>query len=335
MNPEKICVIHLNQIGDLVFSMPLLKALRTNFPDAVIHSVVKPYLMELLEGSPYVDKIIPRPDAISDKKGLLVALRNERYDLLFCLPRSEESLIMTTFSNADVKVGFSHFPWDFGLDIKETVQGHNCWRNNAKLLKRLNIQIFQDNYVGLIPTDADIHELELPQRFVVISPGASGRRQTKTWLEKNFARLMGRLWELHGFTPVLVGSAENGKANARIIQLALKQKSDDTFLPLDLSGKIGLRALCALLTKAALFVGIDSGVMHLASAVNIPVVGLFGPTDPYYVGPQNHQSRVVRRNDLDCAPCYLKKCSHANCMQQLSVEQVMNACDELLDSHAA
>lgn len=332
MNPERICVIHLNQIGDLAFSMPLLKSLRSNFPTAVIHSVIKPYLIELLEGSPYVDKIIPRSDAISDKVHLLTDLRSKRYDLLFCLPRSEESLIMTALSRAAVKIGFSHFPWDFGLDFKETIEGHNCWYNNAKLLKRLNIPIVQDNYVGLIPTDADIHDQDLPHRFLIVSPGASKRRQTKTWPEENFAPLMGRIWREHGLTPVLVGSAENGEVNARIIQKAIALERDSNFSPLDLSGKIGLRALCAVLDKASLFVGIDSGVMHLASAVNIPVVGLFGPTDPNYVGPQNKQSRVVRREDLDCVPCYLKKCSHVNCMRHLSVDQVLRACNEMLTS---
>jgi len=330
MNPEKICVIHLNQIGDLAFAMPLLKALRSHFPGAAVHSVVKPYLIELLEGSPYVDRIMPRLDTIRDKGRLLATLRKARYDLLFCLPRSEESLIMTAFSRADVKAGFCHFPWDWGLNIKETVEGHNCWYNNAKLLKQLDIPIPQNNYVGLLPTDADITDLELPQRFMVISPGASKRRQAKTWPEENFARLARRLWRRYGLTPLLVGSAENGKVNARIIRLALEQEGDDNFLPVDLSGKIGLRVLCAVLDKASLFVGIDSGVMHLASAVNIPVVGLFGPTDPDYVGPQNKLSRVVRREDMECVPCYLKKCGHLNCMQQLSVDQASQACDELL-----
>ena len=329
MNPEKICVIHLNQIGDLAFAMPLLKALRCRFPEAVIHSVVKPYLIELLEGSPYVDTIIPRPGTIREKKGLLATLRSQRYDLLFCLPRSEESMIMTALSRAGIKVGFSHFPWDLGLHYKETVEGHNCWRNNAKLLKRLNIPIAQDDYVGLIPTDADIGDRQLPQRFVVISPGASQRRQTKTWREDYFSRLIGLLWQEHGLTPVLVGSAENGEANKRIIQTAVEREGASNAAPLDLSGKIGLRVLCAVLKRACLFVGIDSGVMHLASAVDIPVVGLFGPTDPYYVGPQNPRSRVVRSN-MDCVPCFLKKCSHVNCMQHLSVDQVMRACNQML-----
>jgi ADP-heptose:LPS heptosyltransferase len=76
----------------------------------------------------------------------------------------------------------------------------------------------------------------------------------------------------------------------------------------DLSGKISLLDLCYILKDASLFVGVDSGLMHLASALDIPVVGIFGPTDPFYVGPLNTRSAAVREEGLDCMPCYLKGC---------------------------
>ena len=82
--------------------------------------------------------------------------------------------------------------------------------------------------------------------------------------------------------------------------------------------------------KAALFVGIDSGVLHLASSLDIPVVGLFGPTDPFYVGPQNLKSIVVKNEKLECVPCYLKDCGHRNCMNSLSVSSVIDACEKLV-----
>jgi ADP-heptose:LPS heptosyltransferase len=330
ISPEKICVIHLSQIGDMAFAMPLLKALRENFPGASIHSVVKPYLKELLNGSAYVDKILLRKGTLADKGHLLATLRRNRYDLLICLPHSEECMMMTALSRAGIKAGFSNFPWDLGLHIKETIEGHNCWYNNAKLLKRLNLSIPQNNYVGLIQTDANIDELDLPSRYVVISPGASQRRLTKTWPNHCFSQLAATLWAKYALTPILVGGKDNVETNAGIIEEARRQDTTGELAPVDLTGRHGLRTLCAVLKQARLFVGIDSGVMHLASAVDIPVVGLFGPTDPFYVGPQNKKSRVVRQTDMDCVPCYLKKCRHMDCMQHLSVDQVLAACDDLL-----
>ena len=76
--------------------------------------------------------------------------------------------------------------------------------------------------------------------------------------------------------------------------------------------------------------GIDSGVMHMASCLDIPVVGLFGPTDPFYVGPQNKRSIVVREESMECVPCYLKNCKHRDCMKKMDVSKVFDACKQLL-----
>jgi ADP-heptose:LPS heptosyltransferase len=325
MTPEKICVIHLNQIGDLAFSMPLLKTLRENYPKATIHSVVKPYLRELLIGSPYVDEILLRSSSLPGKIRLFIHLWQQRYDLTICLPRSEESLIMTLCSRAKVKAGFSTFFGNRVLDIKETIEGHPGWYNNAKLLQRLDLSIPQNNYLGLFPTDADISAFNLPPKFVVISPGASKERLIKTWRREYYSELIVKLWRKYALTAVMVGDKSNVEANAQIIQEAQRIDTYNEINPLDLTGKSGLRSLCTVLKKARLFVGIDSGVMHLASAVDIPVVGMFGPTDPFYVGPQNKNHRVVRREDMNCVPC-----SHLDCMQTLSVKKVLQACDELL-----
>ena len=76
--------------------------------------------------------------------------------------------------------------------------------------------------------------------------------------------------------------------------------------------------------------GIDSGVMHLASCLDVPVVGLFGPTDPFYVGPHNQKSIVVREDSMQCVPCYLAPCKHHDCMNRLEVDRVFDACSKLL-----
>jgi ADP-heptose:LPS heptosyltransferase len=329
MSFNKICIIHLNQIGDLVFSLPLLKALREKFPDASIHSVVKPHLKGLLNASPYVDSIIPRESGLKAKCELLKNIRKNRYDLLISLAKSEECLMLTALSKARVKVGFSHFPWDFCLDIKDTIEGHNSWYNNAKLLKRLNVNISKNDYVGILKIDKNETELSLPKKFVIISPGASHRRLSKTWEQEKFASLILLLKGKYDLTPVLIGGKDNQDYNRTIIE-SVKEKvpgSDiDTF---NLTGD-GLRSLCSVIKDASLFVGIDSGFMHLASSLDILVVGLFGPTDPFYVGPQNQRSIVVRKEGMECMPCYLKPCEHRDCMRKLKVSKVFNACEQLL-----
>ena len=329
MSSKKICVIHLNQIGDLIFSLPLLKALRENFPEASIHSVVKPYLEELLVGSPYVDRIVLRKRGLKAQRELVKDLRKNRYDLLISLSTSEECLTLTAFSKAKVKAGFSRFPWSLWLDTKDTIEGHNSWHNNAKLLKRLNVNVNKNDYVGLLSLDKNEYNLSLPNKFVIISPGASRRRFAKTWGEEKFAELMLLLKKKYDLTPVLVGGKDNLEYNNRIISKAMKNDHARGMDIINATGT-GLRELCSMIKDSSIFVGIDSGIMHLASSLDIPVVGIFGPTDPFYVGPQNDRSIVVREEEMACVPCYLKACDHRDCMRKLSVDKVLNACDQLL-----
>jgi ADP-heptose:LPS heptosyltransferase len=330
MSGCKICVIHLNQIGDLIFSLPLLKALKEHSPDACIHSVVRPHLQGLLKDSPFVDRILLRDDTLRSKAGLLWTLRRERYDLLMNLPRSEESLILAGLSGARVRAGFAHRPWDKSLHVKEVIQGHNSWFNNARLLGRLGIPISQDNYVGLLRVDGLPAVEGLPWRYAVVSPGASRRRLAKAWDEEKFARVIARLSMEFGLSCVLVGGSDTAECTEAIMAHVEEYLTGGVLQVMDLAGKIGLRELVAVLKKARLFVGIDSGVMHMASALDIPTVGIFGPTDPFYVAPQNARSMVVRK-DLSCSPCYLREdCGHRRCLEELEADAVLEACRKVL-----
>jgi len=331
MRFKKICVIHLNQIGDLIFSLPLLKALRENHPDASIHSLVKPYLQELLIDSPFVDRVIPRKSGLTPKFELLKNMRKYSYDLVISLPRSEECLMLTALSRAKIKAGFSYFPWDWCLNLKENIEGHNSWYNNAKLLKSLKVTITKTDYVGLLNVNENKPDLSLPEKFVIISPGTSKRRHTKTWQKEKFAEIMLLLKEEYGLSAVLVGGVDTKEYNSEIIRIVKKMDRQNNNGTLDLTGKIGLANLCSVIKEASLFVGIDSGVMHMASCLDIPVVGLFGPTDPFYVGPQNKKSIVVREESMECVPCYLKDCKHRDCMKKLGVSKVFDACEQLLN----
>jgi len=327
---RRIGVIHLNQIGDLVFALPLLASLRQQYPQAEIVSILKPNLVELLEDSPYVDRLLPRKEGWAEQARLMRDLRRQAPDLLICLARSEEALLLTMLSQAKIKAGFANFPWDMSLDVKEQIEGHNSWYNNAKLLRALGIPIAQDSYVGLLHVSPVQSPAGLPKRYAVISAGASSRRLIKAWDEDKFAELIIRLKKRYDLSAVLVGGADSRTCYERIKELARDRLGSDQGWIIDQSGRLSLKQLTAVLKQAVLFVGIDSGVMHLASALDLPVVGLFGPTDPFYVGPQNRKSLVVRE-ELDCMPCYIKPtCREYDCLRRLGVDRVWDACVSLL-----
>lgn len=331
---RRIGIIHLNQIGDMVFALPLLKALHDQDGTAEICSIVKPNLRELIDGSAYVDRILLREGGLASQWALARVLRRMDLELLICLARSQSGLLLTSLSGARTKAGFAHFPWDLALDVKRPVEGHNSWYNNARLLRALGIPIAQDNYVGLLGIADEDPPVDLPRRYVVVSPGASARRLIKAWDEEKFADLIRRLHARYQLATVLVGGPDARVCTAEIAERAWRDAGTDRPAIVDLAGRIGLRQLVTVLRRAALFVGIDSGVMHLASAVDIPVVALFGPTDPFYVGPQNRRSAVVRV-DMPCVPCYIKPtCAQYDCLRRLEVSPVMDACVRLLDDAA-
>ena len=331
MDVTKIGIIHLNQIGDLVFSLPLLKALRENDPECTIDSIVRPYLHELLVDSPYVSNVMVRKSGLRHQRSLLREIRRNRYDVLITLSNSVECLLLTMFSRARMKVGFSNVPWDMSLDIKEKVEGHPSWYNNVKLLKRLNIDVKKKDYVGLMTLSSKSKSVDLPGKYVVISPGTSARRRMKAWEDTKFADLIVLLKEKYDLSPVLVGGKEDREEVDRIIRSIQEKDRGGKIHPIsNLAGTMGLRDLCYVLKDARLFVGVDSGIMHLASSLDIPVVGLFGPSDPFFVGPLNARSQSVREA-LDCVPCYFKGCETRECMTKLNVQKVFDACEHVLN----
>jgi len=327
MDIRRIGIMHLNQIGDLLFALPMIASLRKHAPKAEIHSYVKPYLRELLAPCALVDEIRLREGGMRNTLQLIARVRRARYDLFITLSRSEECMLIATLSGASLRAGFCHPPLDRLLHVREAIRGHNSWSNNARLLERLGIPACDGGYVGLLPRERYDGPGPLPARYAVLSPGASSRRQAKAWYPAGFAAVADSLLERHGLVSVLVGGSDCRSFNDSVLA-AMQAPAREAVL--DVTGRIGLRQLSALLAGAALFVGIDSGVMHMAAAHDVPVVALFGPTDPDFVAPHNRRSLIVRNTSLDCVPCYLLPCEHLSCMQSITAAQVLEACERLL-----
>lgn len=329
--PRRVAVLHMNQIGDYCFSLPLLANLRHALPDAHIVSIMPRNLVALATNGEFADEVLPRDHGVGAWLGLLRAVRERRFDWFFVLPRSESAMALAALSGARRRFGFARPPWTFALDDVETLEGHHGWPNYRKFLRRLDLPLWRDSYVGLLRADGPLPEGLPAEAFAVLSPGASARRECKTWTDRGFAEVMAELHRRWGLASLLVGSGENAAVNRLILQRLGERSPTARAAAMDLSGRLGLGSLAALLRRASLFVGIDSGVMHMASALDRPVVGIFGPTDPRWVAPQNEASRVVRRDDLPCIPCYMKGCTERSCLDGLPPEAVLRACAELLD----
>ncbi len=163
------------------------------------------------------------------------------------------------------------------------------------------------------------------QPFVVVNPMA--RWETKLWDNKKFALLCNMVMDKFGSKIVLTGSASRYDEIERINSLTDKRA-------VNLAGMTGLKELTEIINLSKLVVTVDSGPMHIAAAIGKPVVALFGPTAPWRTGPYG-DGHIVVRKELDCSPCFLKKCRDLRCMKDIRVEDVMAAVEKQLNLQLA
>jgi lipopolysaccharide heptosyltransferase II len=158
--------------------------------------------------------------------------------------------------------------------------------------------------------------------FIAINPLA--KWETKLWPEDRFTQLADRIITRYGMKIIFTGSSEDRLLIDSIVS-NMNQRA------VNLSGKTSLIELAALYEKAALVISTDTGPMHLAAAMGTPVVALFGPTAPWRTGPYGSGNKVVRI-DMVCSPCFKRQCDRPDCMQEISVDHVMEAVSSFINN---
>lgn len=291
----------MNQLGDLTFSLPLIAAMRKQWPTRTLVSVARPALSPLLRATELVDDVIVRPDAgLAANLRLVQTLRAWRFTSAVLFSESPESLMVAAAAGIPERIGFSTASLSFLLTKKAGRSGVPSLDNNRSLAIRAGLMNIRDDYAGLVKVPYPELKKTLAwlvghgikeRSFVAIAPGASKRRTEKFWNNSHWATLIRKL-NAHGFTAVLAGApSEAGILEAISAEAGVKSP---VFAPAG-----GIIELAALLKMAKMFVGIDSGALHLAAALSTPVVGLYGPTDPEQIGPRPAIAHtVVRRSSM-------------------------------------
>ena len=314
---EKIIFFHMNQLGDLLFSLPVLSAARKQWPGKVIYSVAKPEHFEILEKAGLADVLVPKCLACVFKKTRrLIQLRREKIEKGVFFSESPESMLLGFTAGIKERVGFSTASLSFLLTSKAERTGVPSLKNNKALGVKAGLKDIPENYVGLVKVPEEISkEAESwlkensinPEKLVVIAPGASSRRRSKSWPPANWKVIIERLSE-KGWSGVLAGAPTEKEELENILMSAFYGAA--VFAP-----DAGLLKLAALMSKAKLFAGIDSGAMHLAASMGTKVVALFGETDPSQVGPMPLENNIVIKKDN---------------MQEITVEEVWQNLSEAL-----
>ncbi len=354
---EHILLIKPSAFGDVLHALPVLVKLRKRYANARIDWLITPENADLIRHHPALSNVVlfARRDygrwnrILAAGAGLLKlvnALQSAQYDLVIDLHGQLRSAFFSLASGAPVRIGFDRPMRPSTVNGGSLAIPRHGWRGSRECswmayshripIPTLDIHAV-DRYLWLSPMlglddeppdlrlywqrQAEEHAEALLLRhrlhtFGILVPGTIWR--TKHWHESGFAAV-GRYLLKQGLGVILAGTMRE-RRRCQAVAAACPGA-------IDLSGQTTLSQLAALMNRSTINVTNDSGSMHLAVALGRPVVSVFGPTNPIWVGPY-HRPEAVVRADLPCSPCYfrrLSQCPHDHaCMNQLSAEEVID-----------
>lgn len=352
VRPKRFLIIKLNHLGDTLLLTPSLSYLRSRFPDARIDVVVRKGCEAVLEGNPDIHRVFTvappsKERSVANRESFFNLLREvwrSRYDYAFDLSNSDRAKLLVLASRAAVRgindsccyLGwkrwifnhFSHFEW---------ARQHQVLRDFRTIVDVLDFpevatpndeecpSLFVNSDVDLSPLCAAIPKLKLKAPFVVIHPVS--RWQFKQWLPENWAQVADSLFEQKGLQVVF---SCGPSANERIYIESILSICKCQHLTTD--GKLSLRELAALMKRAHLFLGVDTVAMHLAAAVQLPSVVLFGPSSEWSWHPWRSPYQLVL-GDCSCKKSRRFICDKSKiypCMAAIEVDSVLRVANDFL-----
>lgn len=346
---KKILVLRYRSIGDIILSSPALEALRLTFPSARIDMVIDDVFEDICHGHPNIDYLILHKRDTSGMTrfqkmmlGLkfIAKIRKQKYDLVIDLHGGPRSAPLAWLSGARYRVGYrlrlrSKLFYNIPI-LHGTVEAHtvDVMLNAIRAIDGVMPEE-KKLYLGHRPEDKEFvtgflrkFGVSEKDRLVMVHPGA--RVDIKRLPAEKMGQLARWMADDLGVKVVYAGN------NADIAEIAGI---------VSYSGKRGLIAtnlklghLAALIASCDLFIGNDSGPMHMAAALGVPVVSFFGPSDPAIWGPVAAQAKVIRNAPLmECQPCDQKNCPHigAHCMTKIKLAEAKRAIINVLTHRSA
>ena len=353
--PKKILVMRYRFIGDTLLTVPFLRNLRYAFPDAQIDMLVAPVSGEIIEKCPYVDNFIYfdttrkhryENNGNTKKKDFwsyVKLLKEQKYDKVYVLKRSLSSAFLAFASGIKERIGFDTEMRGFLLTKRVPyVDDRHEIECFLDVLKADSIEIKDDyleNWVDNFEEEKVVKILDetiLPENKnlpKVIVHATSGNRK-KEWDKDKWAKVVEWLSDVKGVQVLFNGTKNDSLTYEEIMAFLPENGAKLRVKPVNLCGKFSLRETLAFTKQCDLLVGCDSGNLHIAASVNVPVIGIYGPmnTIKWRAWEEN---AVVIKTDLPCQPCGLKaKCKrNYQCIKDISLENVMAEIQLYLERH--
>ena len=348
LRPGKILVILLSSIGDLVYSTPVIQALREQYPDSFISFLVEEDACPVVEDNPYLDEVILLPfkdwqNKGGDPDGLLEGLRRftldlkeRRYDYLLNLHLSPRSALIAHLTCAKYVSGFS-----LREDGQPLVQG-NLWNlyeyliaadpSTMKDYNRINLAERSLRMAGLDPVHREaafflsrekeekvktiLDELRIDDDNLLIGLNPGSNYPARRWPLERFAGLADALIKEFGAKVIIFG----GPGDVEIAREITKIMEGDA---LDLAGKTSLAELAGIISRCDHLITNDTGPMHISGAVRTKVIAIDGPTR---FGPYGGEGHLILQANLPCVGCGgMTTCDKGDCMRAIEVSDVLAA----------
>lgn len=340
--PHNILVIRLSSLGDVLMSVPAVRALRQRYPDAHISWLAEGSVAGILAQQDFIDDVIYFPRGALSRhfkgghlsttayilKDFLKTLRQRKYDLIIDLHGIAKSAALMMLARGRRTIGFgSMFAKDMThMFYRERVNGIQ------KRIHKVDRNMLVASFMGCPgrAEDLPLHAHDEARRYIqdffrshnirppvlAVNPFASKDSAFKRWPLERYADLIRRIIEERMGTVVVIwGPGEREEAH-RLAALAGEG--------VELACQTDIAQLYALFCECSVYIGGDTGTTHLASAAQIPVVSLFGPTD-FIVNRPYARSSVIIRKDVPCSPCKNKHCKTRECLMNISVDEVFAA----------
>ncbi len=339
MDFHKILVRTTNWVGDAVMSIPALQALRERFPDAHIAVLARPWVGELYGREPFCDELISY-EAPAGARGwrtkweLAAELRRCKFDAAILLQNAFEAAAVVRLANIPVRIGYSRDGrgWLLTHPIPVPKAGETPRHQRfyyLELLKRAKIidRYSLESPIHLCGARAaaekgrqDFRKASIREPVIGISPGAA-YGGAKRWLPERFAKAAVQVARERNASIAIFGSAEE-RAVCEDVERRIEELGARC---VNFAGATRLGEFIELAAACEVYLTNDSGPMHVASALGVPTVAIFGATDDEATGPTGARSMVVRE-PVECSPCLLRECPiDHRCMTRVSEQRVAEA----------
>jgi heptosyltransferase-2 len=346
---RKVLIRGTNWVGDAVISIPALREIRRIFPDAHISLLVRPWVRDIYSAVDFVDEVLDYDKngihrGVLGRRKLAAALKDRHFDLAILLQNAFEAAFLAWSARIPHRIGYARDGRSLLLTracridpgLRRVHQAY-YYLGILSAMGWLPQRIWEQNdyplsiAVGVRDEDAAAARQILTSAgirrgdtIVGVNPGAY-YGPAKRWFPDRYAAVLDALARRFGVRIVIFGSPEDRR-------VAEEVAAGMNHAPVILAGRTTLGQLMGLIQQCRLLITNDSGPMHLAAALNVPQLAIFGSTSEVATGPLSAKAVVIKR-PVDCNPCFLRECpTDFRCMKCISVEQVIEEAENVLSS---